>query len=73
MVLFFSFLFLFFFSCIDVFFFFFGRQIVLTPVASLSSQTNFEKRRPKNQWWLSLVPLSELLSQQVSDEEEKKL
>jgi len=45
----------------------------LTPVASLSSQTNFEKRRPKNQWWLSLVPLSELLSQQVSDEEEKKL
>lgn len=40
-----------------------GAGVVYTPIAQLTANdTNFKYRRPKQQWWLNLVPLSRMLA-----------
>lgn len=41
-----------------------GRGLLLTPVTDLVAETDMEKRRAKNQWWMFLVPLLDLLTEQ---------
>lgn len=38
------------------------RHLCFTPVEELSQYANFEKRIPKNQWWLKLRPLLRILA-----------
>ena len=39
-----------------------GLQYVCSPVADLSSETDFEHRIPRGQWWMQLRPLVRILS-----------
>jgi len=41
-----------------------GTGVQLTPITDLLQEADMEKRRPKNQWWMSLVPLLDLLTEQ---------
>ncbi|KAK3749815.1 hypothetical protein RRG08_063098 [Elysia crispata] len=38
------------------------RHLTFTPVEELKEETNFEKRIPKDQWWLKLRPLLRILA-----------
>uniref|UniRef100_A0A0N5A958 ATP-dependent 6-phosphofructokinase n=1 Tax=Syphacia muris TaxID=451379 RepID=A0A0N5A958_9BILA len=40
-----------------------GRDVVFTPVEKLASETDFEHRLPKEQWWLRMRPLLRILAQ----------
>jgi len=47
------------------------RQYKLTPLEALKSETDFEHRIPKNQWWLKLRPLLRILAKHESAYEEE--
>ncbi|XP_037922561.1 ATP-dependent 6-phosphofructokinase isoform X2 [Hermetia illucens] len=47
------------------------RQYRFTPLADLISETNFEQRIPKKQWWLKLRPLLRILAKHDSAYEEE--
>ncbi|XP_037805424.1 ATP-dependent 6-phosphofructokinase isoform X1 [Lucilia sericata] len=49
------------------------RQYRFTPLADLISETNFEHRIPKSQWWLKLRPLLRILAKHDSAYEEEGL
>ncbi|XP_046810543.1 ATP-dependent 6-phosphofructokinase isoform X1 [Lucilia cuprina] len=49
------------------------RQYRFTPLADLISETNFEQRIPKSQWWLKLRPLLRILAKHDSAYEEEGL
>ncbi|GFG34551.1 hypothetical protein Cfor_11544, partial [Coptotermes formosanus] len=47
------------------------RQYRLSPLEALKSETDFEHRIPKNQWWLKLRPLLRILAKHESAYEEE--
>ncbi|CAO1400844.1 unnamed protein product [Diamesa serratosioi] len=47
------------------------RQYKFSPLKELISDTNFEQRIPKNQWWLKLRPLLRILAKHDSTYEEE--
>lgn len=47
------------------------RQYRFTPLRELISETNFEQRIPKSQWWLKLRPLLRILAKHDSAYEEE--
>uniref|UniRef100_T1GL32 6-phosphofructokinase n=1 Tax=Megaselia scalaris TaxID=36166 RepID=T1GL32_MEGSC len=47
------------------------RQYRFTPLVDLISETNFEQRIPKTQWWLKLRPLLRILAKHDSAYEEE--
>ncbi|XP_077296888.1 ATP-dependent 6-phosphofructokinase isoform X3 [Arctopsyche grandis] len=47
------------------------RQYTFTPMEDLKSQTNFEQRIPKYQWWLKMRPLLRILAKHDSTYEEE--
>ncbi|XP_055848219.1 ATP-dependent 6-phosphofructokinase isoform X3 [Episyrphus balteatus] len=47
------------------------RQYKFTPLADLITETNFEQRIPKKQWWLKLRPLLRILAKHDSAYEEE--
>lgn len=49
------------------------RQYKFTPLKDLISDTNFEQRIPKEQWWLKLRPLLRILAKHDSTYEEEGL
>uniref|UniRef100_U5EUA4 ATP-dependent 6-phosphofructokinase n=1 Tax=Corethrella appendiculata TaxID=1370023 RepID=U5EUA4_9DIPT len=49
------------------------RQYKFTPLSELVSETNFEQRIPKTQWWLKLRPLLRILAKHDSTYEEEGL
>ncbi|XP_057328970.1 ATP-dependent 6-phosphofructokinase isoform X5 [Microplitis mediator] len=49
------------------------RQYKYTPLSELESQTDFEHRIPKQQWWMKLRPLLKVLAKHESTYEEEGL
>ncbi|CAH0546399.1 unnamed protein product [Brassicogethes aeneus] len=47
------------------------RQYTLTPLTVLKEQTNFERRIPKDEWWLKLRPLLRILAKHESAYQEE--
>lgn len=47
------------------------RQYMFTPIEQLKSETNFQQRIPRTQWWLKLRPLLRILAKHDSTYEEE--
>jgi len=41
-----------------------GGKVQITPILDLLPETDMDKRRPKNQWWMNLIPLLDVLTKQ---------